>query len=462
MAWTTLTLQVTTPLFNGGADPAGTGKIRPAQEAGVRVASIRGAMRFWFRALAGYLTGPDLNLLASLERRVFGGAADAGRAAGGDQKADAGRQAVASPLVMRIPDQPPVVPESGPHEFLPPVTMPIRDRRRDPSRWLLYLMGQGLADMGKCVILRPYVDVGEKFKLKIGFRHHDGITAEHQAAIETLAFASLWLTCTYGGIGARTRRGFGGVRIVGVQGPLPGPWQDAEAMLTPDLGYYIQIGDDKTSGFLWPDDDVLASCLQSISVLDDGREFDPLTAWGGGAPSFPVLSQTHTRAAISDRIFGNWAETLIYFGEQWRYFRGNKQNANPEAQYEPLIETQEWVDVVHRGYDRFPLGALGLPVVYKGKYVVNVDRGNGSEGPLRRASPLWLRPVGEDNEWLLLSFAFWGEFLPGPDAPGIHLWHDRSQGRQLRVDTADVRHLSEQWIGAMARDGSFSESDRRV
>jgi CRISPR type III-B/RAMP module RAMP protein Cmr1 len=64
MTWTTLTLQVTTPLFNGGADPDGSAGLRPDQEAGIRVASIRGSMRFWFRALVGVLTGPDLRLLA--------------------------------------------------------------------------------------------------------------------------------------------------------------------------------------------------------------------------------------------------------------------------------------------------------------------------------------------------------------------------------------------------------------
>src|SRR6266699_1692612 len=98
MTWTTLTVQVTTPLFNGGADPGGTAGFRPDQEAGIRVASIRGAMRFWFRALAGCLTGPDLRLLATLERRVFGGAAGRGEAEEGSAP---------SPVLLRIPVQPP-------------------------------------------------------------------------------------------------------------------------------------------------------------------------------------------------------------------------------------------------------------------------------------------------------------------------------------------------------------------
>ena len=74
MAWTTLTLQVTTPLFNGGADPDGAAGFRPDQESGIRVASIRGAMRFWFRALAGCIT---LHVPDETSRRVGQAAAAA-------------------------------------------------------------------------------------------------------------------------------------------------------------------------------------------------------------------------------------------------------------------------------------------------------------------------------------------------------------------------------------------------
>jgi len=57
MPWTTLTLRVSSPLFNGGADQA--------SDAGVRASSIRGAMRFWFRALAGCASVSDLDLLST-------------------------------------------------------------------------------------------------------------------------------------------------------------------------------------------------------------------------------------------------------------------------------------------------------------------------------------------------------------------------------------------------------------
>jgi hypothetical protein len=464
MTWTTLTLEVTTPLFNGGADSGGdtvrgTG-FRPADDAGVRVASIRGAMRFWFRALVGAATGPDLGELARLERRVFGGAADQGQAeqrpAGeGRPGQDVGGGGAASPLLLRIPRQPAVVPATGSHGFLPAASVPVNQRRRDPSRWLLYLMGQGLADMGNCIIRRPYVAPGDEFELKIGFRHHRDTTAAEQTAIETLAFASLWLTCTYGGIGARTRRGFGGVKIIGADGPLPGPWQEPGAVLSPSLGFYEGLR------YLWPEGP-LGHSMQAIQVLAGGRRFDMRAAWDGRPPTFPVLSRTHTQAAASGGgVFSDWSGTLVHAGEQFRHFRANKPNIRPDANYQPRIESQEWVDVVHGGDDRFPLGALGLPVVYRDDYIVNVSRGSGSEPPLRRASPLWLRPVGEGDDWRLLSFAFLGEFLPGPDAPGVQLWHQGSRAKELQVTDDDVRQVSGQWISVLQRDGLFSDGDRR-
>ena len=205
MEWITLTLQVTTPLFNGSADPDDTGGFRAENEPGVRVASIRGAMRFWFRALAGTLAGPDVRLLSSLERRVFGGIAD---------QRSGGEAATASPLILRLPDPP----------------KPSRDAsflERPEGTWISYLLGLGLMRPGQggASLLRSCVAPGGKpFELKIGFRHDRRATADVQQAIEALALASLWLTCAYGGLGARVRRGFGGVRIVAASGDLPSPW----------------------------------------------------------------------------------------------------------------------------------------------------------------------------------------------------------------------------------------------
>jgi hypothetical protein len=443
MAWTTLALRVATPLFNGGADPADDYGLRPADEAGVRVASIRGAMRFWFRAMAGALTGPDLPLLAGLERRVFGGVGT------GDDGASA------SPVMLRIPRQPAVVLPAGPHDFLPP-RPPQHDvqaqwrYRRDSSRWILYLMGQGLADLAKFEVLRPYVAAGQEFDLKVGFRHARDATTEERAAIEGLVMASLWLTCTYGGIGARARRGFGGVRIIGATGgssgdelPLPAPWTSPSVVGTPGLRYYEQI---KT---IWPNGPV-ASCMRYISALAGGRRFNP----GVEIPVFPVMSKTYAPAGVSGGDpFMDWKRVLIHVGEQWRHFRAAEPNTSRDARYDPFIETPEWIKTV-KGTEResrFPLGALGLPVVYKERYLVNADGAGHDEPQRRRASPLWLRVVGDGDEFRLLSYAFQGEFLPGQ----VRLWRGNTPVKPVQVTNDDVKRQTDQWIKVLGDDDTF-------
>lgn len=453
MTWTTLTLQVTTPLFNGGGD-AGTGPGAAAGDEGVRVASIRGAMRFWFRALAGALTGPELQPLGAMERSVFGGA---GPGDGGTSS---------SPVLLRIPRQPSLVLPAGPHDFVPRQP-PEGDRRAQreysnhPNRWILYLMGQGLANLATFEILRPYVPPGQEFEIKIGFRHARDSSAADRAATESIAMASLWLACTYGGIGARTRRGFGGVRIIGAKGPgtdaglpLPKPWDDPAALLTPGLGYYERLR------MIWPDGPV-AGCVPYLKTLAKGAPLSPL-AWGEGVtPDFPVMSKAYAPAAVSGGgVFGDWMEVLRHAGENWRHFRAAEPNTRPGApSYQPHIESPEWIKTVHDGDTRFPLGALGLPVGFGGGrdgYQVNAD-GAGRGDPKRRASPLWMRVVGEDEEYRLLSYAFQSRFLPG----GVALSRGSHLVKRVQVTDDDVKRQTDQWIKVMCDDGSFTDGATR-
>ncbi|HLI39921.1 MAG TPA: type III-B CRISPR module RAMP protein Cmr1 [Streptosporangiaceae bacterium] len=424
MTWTTLTLQVTTPLFNGGADPDDSYGFRPGGEAGLRVASIRGAMRFWFRALAGTVAGPDLRLLADLERHVFG---------------DAGNP---SPVQLRIPAQPRAERTQAPG-FL---------NGGERGKWLAYLLGQGLTtwnrDTRRFQLSRPgFVDAGQSFELKLRF------AAEEAGA---LALGALRLCCLYGGFGARTRRGFGGVQITGVSGPLPGPWT-GDSLRTGGLRDYAGVRTLWPSGNLAVCRDILAGLREKLRP-SAGPVFDD--EWAE-PPPYPVLSRSRTVVGVSGgEAFGDWRDVLWHAGEQLRHFRADRENTSPCASYRPKIETREWKEVVHGPSDRFGLGALGLPVVYKDDYVVNVDRGAGEK--LRRASPLWLRAVGSDGNWRLLSFAFLGRFLPGPNAPGVHLWQDNRQRKALDVTDADMRSLADQWIRALRADQSFTDTAHRT
>ncbi|MGH3329582.1 MAG: type III-B CRISPR module RAMP protein Cmr1, partial [Streptomycetales bacterium] len=398
MAWTTLTLQVTTPLFNGGAEAVGGGPGYPDDQTGVRAPSIRGAMRFWFRALVGGVTGPDLARLAELERAVFGESA---------RGAPSKRLRAASPVQLRIPEQPLLSRERLP-DFLD----------GDRGQWVIYLLGQGLTKYDKEKITKltcPFVPAGATFELKLRLPPDDS----QQAA---LALASLWLTCAYGGLGARVRRGFGGLRIVRAEGPLPSPWDDG-ALLTPDVGYYVN-----RRSLLGP-----GPVERPLTVLREQMSEQP---WPAGAhPTFPVLRPEAMDAGCSQDKFGDWISLLAATGEKLRRFRATESPGGKRPKVTP-----EWTAVVTNPDGRaFPVGALGLPVVYRDDYVVNADRDTGAGvDKHRRASPLWLRPVGDPRkrEWRLFSYGFLGEFLPtGLD---VHVWRGERQGHEVTVTVDDV------------------------
>jgi hypothetical protein len=436
MEWTTVTMQVTTPLFNGGADPDGKAGFRPARDAGVRVASIRGAMRFWFRALAGSMAGPDLEALARTERAVFGGITDQR----GNNSA-----AMASPLIVRLPDPPPQINDE---RFL----------SGSGAAGLRYLLGLGLMRprSGGADLVRSYVPPSEKgFQLKIGFRHDSETTDDVREAVETLTFASLWLLCTYGGLGARTHRGFGGVRITDVSGRLPSAWT-AENLLTPGLGFY------ERATWLRPLPDGVPGIFKQHlpALMGTGVRIPrgPLGDWAQ-PPAFPVIAMKYVPAALSKASFRSWEETLNKAGRQWRLFRANRPETDARAREGLQVRTAEWNDVVVlRRESDFPLGALGLPVGFQDKksgkkYEVNAAVPNDPKpDPLRRASPIWLRAVGSGTSWRLFSFAFQSQFLPDSKDAQVYLLPDD----KLTIAQHHVTDLTEQWLTAQRNGDDFT------
>ena len=91
-------------------------------------------------------------------------------------------------------------------------------------------------------------------------------------------------------------------------------------------------------------------------------------------------------------------------------------------------------------------------------FIVNAEQGPAT--PLRRASPLWLRPVGQNDQWRLLSFAFCGQFLPGPERPHIRLRRSGQQIKELSITDGDVESLATQWVTTLTADRLFKPDDR--
>lgn len=422
--WTTLSVQVATPVFNSAATPADAHLNAPPE---IRVPSLRGGMRFWLRAMAARYVGDDVHRLRRVEDRVLGSTAGS------------------SPIKLRIPQR------------LTPSTVELRDLlqvrgqdRWDQEKWIAYLLGPGLATKGR-PLTRNFVPPQEfKLQVRLDGRDRDA----HQCAL-----AALWLNCAYGGVGSRIRRGFGNLRIVGAGQGLPFE-SGSSLMHTPGLSHYAAARHLLFTGPLIEARQALSRVCAAPGKRDstaEAEEFD----WGEEpiAP-FPVLGEDHTTAGIAGgRAQASWDAVLAKAGKELRYFRAELDSDKPEK-YSPPIKTKGWINVIHdkeRREKRMPMATMGLPLVYKDDYEVRVTKtkaGGGVE-QLRRASPLWLRAVGEKNEWKLFSFAFWNRFLPEDQETSVDLWKRGNHVREIEADTDNAHGLVEEWIDEIGKGGSF-------
>lgn len=177
----TATYTFSTPAFLGGADN---------QAETLRPPSIKGALRFWWRALAwGRLlavankdAAKALLSLHGEEGRLFGSAAGE----------DGGGQGV---FLLRVKQDDSTMVQSA---------QLVCDIAFDP--WLTYLAGPGLAGVSKAgnLYLKRGAITG-RFELECVFRRprerEDTDADRHEIA------KALWLLGTLGGLGSRARRG---------------------------------------------------------------------------------------------------------------------------------------------------------------------------------------------------------------------------------------------------------------
>lgn len=154
-------LKVVSPLFLGEADNANA-ELRPP--------SLKGALRFWWRAVQS--SAVDSQMLAS-ENRIFGGA---GR--------DEGQSSV---LITTVPNS--VQKAKG----VVPKPKPLNQQNAGVG-----YMGYGLPE-------RECIQTDSQFTLRLLFRDE---------SFREPVLRSLWALTHFGGLGARSRRGFGSVVVV--------------------------------------------------------------------------------------------------------------------------------------------------------------------------------------------------------------------------------------------------------
>ncbi|MEP0814906.1 MAG: type III-B CRISPR module RAMP protein Cmr1 [bacterium] len=191
-------IELLTPAFAGGADNRNTAEIRAS--------AIRGGLRFWARALLGYLYGSDSNGLENaktIETRIFGDTSIASNAAlrvehdcSSTKKDVGGKKFIADSLTK-------VSGFDSSHRNRLKIVSP-RSGSETPSNMLGWL-GYGCVGF-KGDAQKFYFPSGCNLNLIISSRVGSaGLNEKEMKLLE----ASLWCYVTFGGLGSRSRRGWG-------------------------------------------------------------------------------------------------------------------------------------------------------------------------------------------------------------------------------------------------------------
>ncbi len=346
--------ELITPLLGGGVEP---GLADPVTV--IRGSEIRGHLRFWWRACRGGRFGGNLARMKEAEDLLWGAASTAQRP---------------TPSQVQVEVE---IANPGQDE------QPFETRTRASQNWrsLAYaafpLQGDEEKPPGK-------VRTGVAFTLTLTFPQ------SQQAEVE----AALWAWETFGGIGARTRRGFGALRDLDVSLPQASAVQQ-----------FIQIGLERhvTPG-TWP-------------------------------MRVPHLSRTpHLRiAAARPNAKAAW-EYLIRRLKEFRQSRNpgtapNKPGRSKWPEPDEIRRLTGQRSPLHATplstVGKFPRAAFGLPIVFHFK-----DSGDPDDTMLqgrdhdRLATPLILRPLSCANGQAVgLALILDGTALPLgglvlKDAPG--------------------------------------------
>lgn len=352
-------LEAVTPLWIGGA--SAQSELRPP--------SVRGCMRFWFRALAGGLLGESLENVWQAESAVYGNT----------QRA--------SSVAVLMDGQ--------------PQTSASLTSETDPLPGIAYLFWSTFQQK------RDAIAVGERFRLALRSRPFTFPPVEVQgrklamADGFELASASLWLLLRLGGVGARARRTAGGMRAVAD----PDGWPTSLPPLVSRA----------------------ATPAELASELGDGiRRVRQVAGWPEqplpDVSSYDLLHPRVCQLYLTERTFTSWWEAANWLGEQFRAFRiAHKLDASGIAAL--LLKGKMTARTIQRA-------VLGLPIVFFFKSMLaeltarGLDprearrKASATVSPARgqaRSSPLFFRIVplaGPQPAYGVLMGLFRSRLLP--------------------------------------------------
>ncbi len=351
-----VTLETVTPLFLGGADPRGQPELRAA--------SLRGALRFWLRALLDGILGDKPDEIFRHESQVFGSTDHA------------------SPVVVQLS-----------HLNLSKVGYSQLSRNRRGIGYLFFGARQFGNEPERQAILTNDSKFTCTFRLLAG---------QDMKALQA-TYAALWLLTHLGGLGMRSRKGGGNLRVVSTDWSDPSlPPLVVQAQTPEQLQKALQDGLHKLRKW------AAETFNGSLSLTFQAK------------PAFDVLHPDWCSISVINREFNDWAEALDAFGQAMQQFRNRRQPDYNNVK--AVLQGSGQLQPVQRA-------AFGLPIVFYFRSLKKRATLEGGEHD-RRASPLIVRVTKlASGKCVLVLTHFRSLFLPTNER--LQLRHD---GRKVHTD----------------------------
>jgi CRISPR-associated protein Cmr1 len=314
------TFRSVTPLFIGGAEPNSHAELREP--------SIKGALRFWYRAL-----DPDY---ATHEAKIFG-------------STDTGQSCFLLQVINMAQER-----KSGKNW----------DERNLPG--VKYFSFPFNMQQNK-----RYIDIASIFTIRLLFKKDP--EEQYQRAI----LASLWLLGHLGGLGSRSRRGFGSVALHSIE--MKTPWNDMKSLSYASSAQTIEE---------W-----LNNFTSGLATL---REWFP----GTRKPDHAIFGK-NTKFKLMLSPGNSWQESLALIGLNMMKFRQSTAKV-------PSVATPAVFSIAP---DRV---AFGVPLTVGSRLFEGASHG-------RSASRIHIRILSIGNKWYPLVFRLDGPLLsPGEKMKDNH------------------------------------------
>lgn len=349
----TRSYELITPLFGGGVEPGVADSVTV-----IRGSEVRGHLRFWWRACRGGAFDSNLRAMKEREDGLWGAASTKNR-----PRPSAVDIVVSTDHSGKDVYPFEVVPGSDWRTGRPKPK--VRASESVAPSYAAFPLQPSEEDVraGGMETKTKAVREGVRFTLRITY------TRGEQEEVE----AALWAWETFGGLGARTRRGFGALKLISIDGKpvgLPAA-HEVEAVIREGLQKHVVDG-------TWPPG--VPHLSPNLGKKVTGAHSDPRSAWTYLVQCLKSFRQSRRRGT-------SWQPGRSLWPEPDEIRRLTNRRCPGYSQ--PL-------STIHK----LPRAAFGLPIVFHFK---DQDAGDPYDTILRgrdyerMASPLILRPLACAN-----------------------------------------------------------------